>query len=296
MGCALEYSGEIREAVTYLEKGLELCDPEGKEAVTILYEHDPRVTIRTAIGWAQLLLGYPDRAMNITREALTVARESSHPLSIAFALSFIVRQHFYRKEWQAAYDRAAELIELATEQGLPLFVTGPRLLQSWALAEQGRADEAMARMLQELPSWQSMGSGSESLAVVGAVRILALTKRDQLALLTLQSGLELCHSRGDHLHDSELLRLKGDLLLAPGASLGSPQEAEQSFVKAVEIARSQGAKLFELRAAMSLGRYWQTQTKTAEAKRLVADACSAFEESQDISDLHEARKFLAELS
>jgi tetratricopeptide (TPR) repeat protein len=296
MGCALEYCGEIRDALAYLEKGLRLCDPEGHAAITILYEHDPRVTIRTAIGWALLLLGYPDRALEVTREALGLARDSSHPFSVAFALSFLVRQHFYRKEWTAGHDRAAELIELGTEQGLPLFVTGSRLLQSWALAEQGHSDEAFARVFQELPSWQSMGSGPESLAIVGGVRIFELANQKAPALQMLLAGMAQCHARGDHLHDAELLRLKGELLLELDANLGGPQAAERCFNDALEIARRQGAKLFELRTAISLSRYWRTQGKTADAQQLLESVYGKFTEGLDLLDLQEAKTLLAELS
>jgi predicted ATPase len=164
------------------------------------------------------------------------------------------------------------------------------------LAEQGHSDEAFARVFQELPSWQSMGSGPESLAIVGGVRIFELANQKAPALQMLLAGMAQCHARGDHLHDAELLRLKGELLLELDANLGGPQAAERCFNDALEIARRQGAKLFELRTAISLSRYWRTQGKTADAQQLLESVYGKFTEGLDLLDLQEAKTLLAELS
>jgi hypothetical protein len=69
-------------------------------------------------------------------------------------------------------------------------------------------------------------------------------------------------------YDAELYRLKGELMLEPLES-GTPSpetEAKACFIRAIDIARRQGARLFELRAVMSLARLRMRQGKKQEAR------------------------------
>jgi predicted ATPase len=90
-----------------------------------------------------------------------------------------------------------------------------------------------------------------------------------------------------------LYRVKGELLLRRSAE--HQAEAESCFRQALEIARRQGAKSLELRAAMSLSRLWQRQGKRAEARQLLAEVYGWFTEGFDTPDLQEAKVLLEEL-
>jgi predicted ATPase len=74
------------------------------------------------------------------------------------------------------------------------------------------------------------------------------------------------------------------------------KEAEECFLKAIEIARKQSAKSLELRATMSLARLWKTQGKRAEARAMLAEIYGWFTEGFDTADLKEAKALLEELS
>jgi predicted ATPase len=82
------------------------------------------------------------------------------------------------------------------------------------------------------------------------------------------------------------------LLLAQG----DDAEAEASFHRAVEVARRQQARSWELRATTSLARLWQKQGKREEARRILAEIYGWFTEGFDTADLIEARTLLEELS
>ena len=102
------------------------------------------------------------------------------------------------------------------------------------------------------------------------------------------------HTTGEHRDEAELHRLKGTLLLAQ-----SPQhqaEAETCFRHALEVASSQQAKSWELRAAVSLSRLWQQHGKRDAARQLLAPIYGWFTEGFDTADLQEARALLAALS
>jgi predicted ATPase len=95
---------------------------------------------------------------------------------------------------------------------------------------------------------------------------------------------------GERWYDAELSRLKGDLLAAE-----SPASAEACFRQAIEVAQGQQAKLWELRAAVSLARLWLDQGKHAEALDLLAPVYGWFTEGFDTADLKDAKALLDEL-
>jgi predicted ATPase len=104
---------------------------------------------------------------------------------------------------------------------------------------------------------------------------------------------------GRRVYEAELCRLKGELLLQSRVQRPEPgvqQEAEEYFQQAIEVARRQSAKSWELRAVMSLSRLWQQQNKKAEARQLLAEIYGWFTEGFETKDLQEANVLLAELA
>ena len=129
-------------------------------------------------------------------------------------------------------------------------------------------------------------------------------------LSVLAEALAMVDSTGERRWEAELYRLKGALTLQSKASLKQvssksqasqdqseiEKEAEECFLKAIEVARKQQAKSLELRAVMSLSRLWQQQGKTAEAHQMLAEVYGWFTEGFDTKDLQEAKALLQELS
>jgi predicted ATPase len=97
--------------------------------------------------------------------------------------------------------------------------------------------------------------------------------------------------RGDTL--AEAYRLQGEFLLRQ--TVPEAAQAEACFHQALDIARRQQAKSWELRAAMSLARLWQRQGQRAEAHQLLAEVYGWFAEGFDTADLQEAKALLEEL-
>jgi predicted ATPase len=110
----------------------------------------------------------------------------------------------------------------------------------------------------------------------------------------LAEALALVNAGGERRHEAELYRLQGELLLALSAD--NTMEAEICFHQALEIARRQRAKSWELRAAMSLSRLWQQQGKRAKAHELLAPIYGWFTEGFDTADLQEAKALLEALT
>jgi hypothetical protein len=135
----------------HLEQGIALYDPQQHRAHTFLYGgHDPGVCCLSHAAWNLWMLGYPEQALRRGQEALALAREFSHPTTLAHAQLFIGMFHQLRQEGAETQELAEELVRLAAEQGLPTYSAGGSVLRGWALAEAAQANEGIAQILQVL--------------------------------------------------------------------------------------------------------------------------------------------------
>src|SRR5262249_18709902 len=144
------------------------------------------------------------------------------------------------------------------------------VLRGWALAQHvGQAQEGIEQIQQGMRDYRATG------AEVGRPYFLALLAEAHATLRQPEAGLTvlaeaLIHvdATGGRWYECQCYRLKGERLLQQ--SLANQVEAEHCFQHALEIARNQQAKSFELRAAASLARLWQRQGKRQEAHELLA--------------------------
>ncbi len=113
-------------------------------------------------------------------------------------------------------------------------------------------------------------------------------------LTVLTEALAVVRKNAERFYEVELHRLKGELLLA--LSDENQYEAESCFRQAIDVARWQSAKSWELRAVMSLSRLWQKQGKREEARQMLSEIYGWFTEGFDTRDLKEAKALLKELS
>ena len=112
------------------------------------------------------------------------------------------------------------------------------------------------------------------------------------ALTLLDEALQAIDTTGERFYEAELNRHKGELMLKEA----HPEAAEELYRKALSIAREQEAKLWELRATVSLARLWRDQGKHREAYDLLAPVYGSFTEGFDTPDLMDARRLLASLA
>ena len=135
------------------------------------------------------------------------------------------------------------------------------------------------------------------------------TEQSEKGLPLLDEALAVVNNTGEREYEAELYRLKGQLTLQqfkvqgsrfkvenPQSAFHNPQsEAEACFLKAIEIARQQQAKSWELRATTSLARLWQQQGKQHAARNMLSDIYNWFTEGFDTVDLKEAKTLLEEI-
>jgi predicted ATPase len=240
------------------------------------------------------MLGYPEQARQKSHEALTYVRELSQPFSIVFALLLAGWLHQFCRDSQLAQEKAEEIITLSHEQGFPYFVALGVILRGWALATQGQEAEGITEMGQGLAAFQATGAGLLKPYWLALLAEAHSKRQTEEALRLLDEAQMLTDRTGGSCCEAELYRLKGELQL--GQTIPDELQAETCFQQAIDVARRQQAKSWELRAAMSLARLWQQQGKYAEARDLLAPVYGWFTEGFDTADLQEAKALLQALS
>src|SRR5215831_17009639 len=214
-------------------------------------------------------LGYPDQKQTQIGEALSLAQQVAHPYSLSYVLRVAAMFHQYRREGQPTQERVEAAISLAQEQGFPVWRTRGAVLRGWALAQQGEAKEGIEQINQGMMDYRATGAEqlrSYFLALLAEAH--GTMAQPEAGLMALTEALIHVDTTGERWYESELYRLKGELLLQ--LSLDNHAEAEICFHQAITTARSQQAKSLELRAATSLARLWQQQGKRQEAHDLLA--------------------------
>jgi predicted ATPase len=277
-----------------------LYDVETHPSHAFLHGYDTGVACLCFGANALWFLGYPDQALRRVGEALTLARGLDHTFSLVLALFFSALLHHYRRECQAVRDQDAEALRISTEQSFGFWLGYAAIIHGWALAEAGQAQEGLTQIRQGIADSRAAGQELElphSLGLLAEAHGRANQPEEGLDALT--EALTIVERTGERFWEAELHRVYGELSLrvtAP-ATRGSAvlASAEESFRKAIEIARQQQAKSLELRAAMSLSRLWRNQGRKDEARQVLAEIYSWFTEGFDTADLRDAKALLEEL-
>jgi class 3 adenylate cyclase/tetratricopeptide (TPR) repeat protein len=310
LGVALLYLGEIALSLEHQEQGVALYTSQPYNPYSLSWP-DPGVVCLDYAAHALSILGYPDQALERVQEALALARKLAHPFSLAYAMDAVAAVHLVRGEGQAAQEWAEVVMTLSIEQGFPYWLAFGSFRRGLALVLQGQGEEGIALMQQGLAAQRATGM---EMARTGFLTMLAAAYGRvglvEEGLAVVVEALTVVDNTGERVSEAGLYVLKGWFTLQklsvaggqlsvpnPQSATPNPQaKAEEYFLKAIEIARRQQAKLLELRAVMSLSRLWQQQGKKAEAHRMLSEIYNWFTEGFDTKDLQEAKALLEELS
>lgn len=301
LGSTLLHLGEHSAARAALEQGIALYDRQHSRLLAFSRGLDPGIMCLSRLAWILWMLGYEEQAVRQSREALALAQEMAHPYSQVFAYHFAGLLHQCRRDVPSVIEQAAGEMALSHVHGFVEWEEGSMMLHGWALAQQGATTEGIALLHQGLDAWLARGND------LGKTQVLARLAecyghagQSAEGLRVLEQALDTVRSNGERHYETEIYRLKGELLLQSAGQGGehkdSPAliaEADACFRQALDIARHQQVKSLELRAAMSLTRLWQGQEQHGEALQSLTEIYNRFTEGFDTLDLQEAKALLA---
>jgi predicted ATPase len=246
------------------------------------------------MGWLAVVLwplGEVERATRLLEDMLSRARETGHIPSIAWAHAYMCRFAGISREPEQAGPHAARLLGLAGEHGLPMRLADSSFYSGWARWCAGDP-EGETKMREGLALWKEMEYRlSAPLTGTLLAEREAEAGRIEVGLATLDAQLAEIERTGERWFDVEVHRARGELLL----KLQRPDvaAAESAFLRAIEIARGQRTRTFELRAALSLARLYQTTGRVQTANELLVPALAGFTAELEIPEVQQAQRLLA---
>jgi predicted ATPase len=292
---SLIYNGDHPAALTHFETAVSLYRPDEHRDSAFQYGEDIGVSSSVQLSWALWHRGYPDQSARAADPAVAYSRQLAHAHTLAIALYYAGMAAVFARDIATACAYGNDCVALATEHGFAHWAARGRILQGWADAQKGEATTGIARIRDGLVASEATGSRvTAPLFLTLLAEALALAGKIEKGLTALDDALAKAAISGERGWDAEIHRLRGELtgrLPHP-----DPAKAEESFRTALAIAREQGTRGYELRAATSLARLWGEQGRRGEARDLLAPVYGWFTEGFDTQDLKEAKRLLDELT
>jgi tetratricopeptide (TPR) repeat protein len=252
-----------------------------------------RVHSRAFASLALWVSGYPARATATGRAAFEIAREiTAGGADQIFACWWSGYLNLLLHESNTALALSEEIETLAEQHGLPLQKIATAPLVGWVLVQLGQIEAGLSEMLQYKTELLAQGDVFATWLFIALGNAYLAGARAAEGIDAMNEGIGLCRRSGVLMLESELHRLKGELLLSDGKQ----EAAAESLHDAVEFASHQGAKSWELRATTSLARLLSRQGRRDEAGAMLKVIYAWFTEGFDTADLKEAKKLLEQLS
>jgi predicted ATPase len=284
--------GRFASSQSHLEDGIALYDPISHRSLVQQAGSDPRVSSQAYSAIALLCLGFPDQALARSSAAISEARSLAHPPSLALSLSLGTLPLSLVGDNAALGERADQLVAVATEQGFPVWRAMGTVHRGWVMVSNGAGTRGKSLLRSGWAAYRATGTDMWTPYNTALLaRACEIAGQIEEALTLLDDALQIVESAGQRWFAAELNRRKGGLL----RKQGDAEAAEELYRKALSIAREQGAKLWELRATVSLARLRRDQGRRAEARDLLAPVYGWFTEGFGTPDLKEAKELLDEL-
>ena len=289
------FAGEYREARGHLERALALFEPGRDDDLTFRFAWDPGVAAMASLAVASWSLGEVDRAISLMDRMQTRAACLKHVGTLALGRMHAAMFELMRGDHLRAAQNAFELARLAREHDLNLWRAFGVFLQGWAASQSGAPADGLEDMRRgaELLREQNalLYDGLLKVALAGAEAGAGDLSR---AIAIIDEALATSNRIGYRAFEAELHRARGEALLK--RDLVNPAPAEEAFLTAIAIAQKQGTRSFELRAALSLAKLYQSTGRPIDAHDVLGPALQGFSPTPEFPQIAEARALFEALA
>jgi tetratricopeptide (TPR) repeat protein len=290
IGVPLFYLGDLPAARRHIERVLADYVGSDHRSRIIPFQVDPRTGARAFLALILWLQGFPDQAMRAAEGSIEDARAANHVISLCYALALTACPiALWTGDLTAAESHISSLLDYSTRHALAVW-------HALGRGHQGVLAIKRGDLLTGLPR---LRAGFDDLDPVFCfIRFLgemaeALGRAGQIAdgLAAMDEAIDRCKRTEEYWVMSELLRIKGELVLLQDAPRAMA-EAEDHYRQALDWACRQGALSWELRAATSLARLLRDRGRSADAMALLQPVYGRFTEGFDTADLKTAKALL----
>jgi len=286
------YRGEFPAARDQGEKGVALYSLELERDICRTFQLSSAACCAYFHAASLWMLGQRDDAEAGLARMYRIVREVDHLPSLASAMGFALFFHHYQQDVARTRSTADELFTLSQEQGFQNWFAVSFLYRAWARAKEGELEQGIGELRHGIQMFRSIGA---RLILVGVHAMLGealiLAGRPDEALAALDEGLDEARTRGEHICEPELHRLRGVALQGRDDAA-----AEQAFRDALRLGGEQQARSLTLRAALGLARLMAGQGRRAEAAAVLRAEHAFFTQGWGTQDLNDARALLGSLA
>jgi class 3 adenylate cyclase/predicted ATPase len=292
-GRNLMFAGRFASSRLHLEETLALCDSNSDPSLVRQASVHPQVASQAFFAIDLFCLGHPVQALARSTAAIAEARRLAHAPSLAVSLANGARLLSFAGNDATFEEWASQLATVATEQGFLLWRAMGTTYRGWLKVKNGEVAEGILLLRSGSVAYRATGAEAwVPYQIALLARACEIAGQIEEAADLLDDALQIANKTGERWLDAELHRQRGQLLLRQGHA----DDAEELYRKARIIAKEQEAKLWELRAAVSLARLRRDQGHHTEARDLLAPVYGWFTEGFDTPDLKEAKALLGELA
>ncbi|WNG62727.1 protein kinase [Archangium gephyra] len=266
---------------------------EEHRALAFRYGGDPWTMALMEGAIVNAMLGRMDESRRCGQEALELAGRMGHPTILGSTQVHVASARLLRRDARGALSLVERAITFASERRFVMWSAWATIVRAQALAELGQPRESLALARGVYESWRVRGIHNGMPSCMGVISWARLSLGEvQETLAALDEALAESAETGEVSCDAELHLLRGECLRMAGRE----EEAGSCFVRALAVAREQGARLPELRATVTLCRLLRDRGQVEGARRMLERACAGFEPGGECLDLQEARALRDELS
>jgi class 3 adenylate cyclase/predicted ATPase len=285
MGKFISSRGELEKAILLLDS----AEVRARWAGGISRE----VTSPSYLAWTMWQLGHAQQARRLAERSIEIANALSQPFPLAWAEYWNAVLFHFLRDLSGVQGSTDRVTALATEYGFAYFLDIGLIFHGWVMAKNGGKG---THLIQQALDRYKERSGGLDLPYFHAMMAEARIEEGAIeeASRELDAALSAQNESLDCYYSAEIHRLRGDLALKRSSS--DPVEAEESYRKAIVVARSQSGKSLELRATTSLARLLRDTNRHDAARTMLADVYNWFTEGFDTADLVDAKALLEELS
>jgi tetratricopeptide (TPR) repeat protein len=293
LGISLHLAGDLGGARTELESAVR--PGLGAQRTTTIYlGFEGRHLAGAILARTLWLQGHPAEAVARAHETVKDAANMEHSLTLAIALIWAISVFLWTGDLGSAEEHVDRLVSLSESQSLAPYLAVGHGFRAEAAIRRGDAQSGVESLRNNLEKLHAMPYELLSTPLkITLVQGLATLGRFAEAMQLTDETIQSVSANGDACYAPELLRVKGGLLLSAPES--SRDDAETCLVQSLELSRGQGARAWELRAAVDLATLWADQQRPKRARALLQPVFETFDGGSDTADLKDAERLLTTL-
>jgi predicted ATPase len=295
LGFVLLKLGDLQAARSVLERALADYTEERDAETLFRFGNDTQVSATNFLALTEWHLGELDHARQLADRSTRRAAELGHVQAIASALFFKAVVESRRDDFSSTLLAVEPLLALTEEHNLKTYADVGKVYANWARGRQADPESGALGLRQALESYVELGNKSGAPSFYGMLAELDVMTGDYDGALTqIDLGLAMADETEEHFTDPYLYRLRGECLLR--RETGNSFPAEEAFQTSIAVAKQQGARSYELLAALSLAKLYQSTSRPADAYAVLAPALDGFTPTPEMPEIAEAMSLASRLA